>query len=113
MKTYVNQGIEIVASPFKSEGKDRWTLKEKLLLGLTLRQYLAQAFRNPFNWVLAAIFAVGLPLIAIRFIYGLGAVTGGSNDYPWFPFPHRGSCLGPRWRSSAVMTSSPSRGSPS
>ena len=83
MKTYLNQGIETVASPFKSKGKERWTVKEKLLLGLTPRQYLLQAFRNPFNWVLAAIFAVGLPLIVIRFIYGLGAVTGSSNDYPW------------------------------
>ena len=83
MKTYVKQGMEIVRSPFKGGGDEKWAFKEKLLLGLSFRKYLTQALRNPFNWVLAVIFAVGLPLIVIRFIYGLGAVTSGSNDYPW------------------------------
>ena len=56
---------------------------EKLFLGLTPRQYLQQAVRNPFNWVLGAIFAFGFPLILYRFIFGLGSVTHSSNDYPW------------------------------
>jgi Ni/Fe-hydrogenase subunit HybB-like protein len=56
---------------------------EKLLLGLTPGQYLGQALRNPFNWILGAIFAVGLPLLAYRYLFGLGVVTHSSNDYPW------------------------------
>lgn len=83
MKTYLKQGIGTVDSHFKVEEKDKWTLLEKLLLGLTPRQYLAQAVRNPFNWLLGLIFAVGLPLIVARFIFGLNYVTHGSNDYPW------------------------------
>jgi len=83
MKTYVQHGKTMVDSPYKVEGKEKWTLMEKLLLGLTPRQYLAQAVRNPFNWILALIFAVGLPLIAGRFIFGLSFVTHSSNDYPW------------------------------
>ncbi|MEW6221321.1 MAG: polysulfide reductase, partial [Thermodesulfobacteriota bacterium] len=56
---------------------------EKLLLGLTPQEYLAQLVRNPFNWVLAAIFAVGVPVTVSRFIFGLGYVTHSSYDYPW------------------------------
>jgi len=65
------------------KGKEKWSLVDKLLLGLSPRDYLAQAVRNPFNWILAMIFAVGLPLIAGRFIFGLSFVTHSSNDYPW------------------------------
>jgi len=60
-----------------------WTLKEKLLLGLSGREYLAQLVRNPVNWVLAVIFAVGVPVVVGRFVFGLGWVTHGSYDYPW------------------------------
>jgi Ni/Fe-hydrogenase subunit HybB-like protein len=56
---------------------------DKLLLGLTPKEYIQQAVRNPFNWVLGLILAIGLPLIAYRFLFGLGAVTHSSNDYPW------------------------------
>ncbi len=83
MNRYRNEGMKMVDSHYKVPGRKKWGLTEKLLLGLTPRQYLLQAVRNPFNWVLAAIFAVGLPLIAIRFIYGLASVTNSSYDYPW------------------------------
>lgn len=69
--------------PRPAPGAHPWTLKEKLLLGLSLRDYLAQAVRNPFNWVAGLILLVGLPVIAGRFYYGLGFVTHSSNDYPW------------------------------
>jgi Ni/Fe-hydrogenase subunit HybB-like protein len=82
MKTFTQLGIR-VDSHYKVPNKTRWTIKEKLLLGLTTQQYLAQAIRNPFNWLLAVIFAVGLPLIAGRFLFGLNWVTHSSNDYPW------------------------------
>lgn len=83
MKSYKSNGLKMVDSHYKGRGKGKWSLKEKLLLGLTPWEYIIQAVRNPFNWILAAIFAVGLPLIAIRFIYGLASVTHSSYDYPW------------------------------
>jgi Ni/Fe-hydrogenase subunit HybB-like protein len=72
-----------IDGPTRSPGGPKWTLWEKLLLGLTPRQYLAQAVRNPFNWLLAAIFAVGVPMIVARFAFGLGYVTHSSNDFPF------------------------------
>ena len=85
MKSAIIRGVHPVDSPSKGERESRksWTLLDKLLLGLTPREYLAQAIMNPFNWILGIIFAVGLPLIAYRFMFGLGVVTHSSNDYPW------------------------------
>jgi len=57
-------------------------LTEKLLMGLTVREY-ARRQMTPFNYVAAAILAVGLPLIAWRFWAGLGAVTNLSQSTPW------------------------------
>jgi len=75
--------LKFVNAHINKESGKRWTLVEKLLLGLTPREYLVQMVRNPFNWVLALVFAVGLPLIAGRFFFGLNWVTHSSNDYPW------------------------------
>ena len=60
-----------------------WTIKEKLWLGLSKQEYKTQFLRNPVNWVLIVIFAIGLPLLLQRYFMGLGAVTHGSDDYPW------------------------------
>ncbi|MCM2264556.1 MAG: polysulfide reductase [Desulfuromonadales bacterium] len=85
MKSAITRGVHPVDTPSKDEMKNRksWNLLDKLLLGLTPREYLAQAVMNPFNWILGIIFAVGLPLIAYRFLFGLSVVTHSSNDYPW------------------------------
>src|SRR5512133_782894 len=83
MKFIIKHGVKVVDSHTTGTTKKRWTIVEKLLLGLTPRQYIAQAIRNPFNWILGAIFAVGLPIIAGRFLFGLSWVTHSSNDYPW------------------------------
>jgi Ni/Fe-hydrogenase subunit HybB-like protein len=83
MNRYKREGLPVVDSLDKVPGKTKWTLMEKLLLGLTPQQYVAQALRNPFNWLLAIIFAVGLPIIAGRFLFGLSWVTHSSCDYPW------------------------------
>ncbi|MGD8353433.1 MAG: polysulfide reductase [Pseudomonadota bacterium] len=83
MKTLLKNGYQPVASAVDEKTKRRWTLKEKLLLGLTPREYMNQALKNPFNWVLGLIFAVGVPVIIYRFFNGLGSVTHASNDYPW------------------------------
>jgi Ni/Fe-hydrogenase subunit HybB-like protein len=83
MRSLVKKGYQPVDSPVDEGAGRRWSFLEKLLLGLTPREYLRQAVRNPLNWILGAIFAVGFPIIVYRFIFGLGAVTHSSNDYPW------------------------------
>ncbi len=84
MKRFVAQGYDL---PFINNtaisGGKKWTIKEKLLLGLTPSQYMDQFVRNPFNWLFTLIFMVGLPILAGRFYYGLGWATHGSYDYPW------------------------------
>jgi len=82
MKKLASHGIRSVDSMEKAPGV-KWRFLEKLLLGLTPGEYLNQALRNPLNWILGIIFAIGLPVIAYRFLFGLGAVTHSSNDYPW------------------------------
>jgi len=82
MKTMIALGIKPVDSLEKDSGK-RWTFIEKLLLGLTPRQYFFQALLNPMNWILGLIMLAGFPFIAERFLFGLGSVTHASNDYPW------------------------------
>jgi Ni/Fe-hydrogenase subunit HybB-like protein len=82
MKQLIRNGYQPVDS-LGRENKERWSLKEKLFIGMTPGQYLGQALRNPFNWVLGLIFMIGIPLILYRFVFGLGAVTHSSYDYPW------------------------------
>lgn len=82
MKYLAQEGIRPLSAAVKHNGK-KWNLMEKLFLGLTLDQYISQFVRNKFNWVLGIIFAIGIPLIIYRFIFGLGAVTHSSYDYPW------------------------------
>ena len=82
MKKLASYGIKPHDSELKADGK-KWTLMEKLFLGLTLDQYIGQVIRNKFNWLLAIIFAIGIPVIIYRFIFGLGSVTHASYDYPW------------------------------
>jgi len=82
MKLLIENGRKMVDC-HQTAGGRRWSFMEKLFLGLTLGEYLNQLVRNRFNWLLAAIFAVGVPLIVYRFIFGLGAVTHSSYDYPW------------------------------
>ena len=83
MKSLIEAGVRPVHSHEGGPEKKKWSLMEKLLLGLTPGQYLGQALRNPFNWILGLIFAIGLPLLAYRFLFGLSVVTHSSNDYPW------------------------------
>lgn len=83
MDTFVTNQSEIpIASHLKPNG-GQWTITEKLWLGLSPQQYKAQMLRNPVNWVLLVIFAVGIPIILQRYLFGLATVTHASNDYPW------------------------------
>jgi Ni/Fe-hydrogenase subunit HybB-like protein len=54
----------------------------KLLMGMTWPDYI-RSLITPFNIVAALILCVGLPLIAVRFIFGLYTVTDASNVSPW------------------------------
>lgn len=83
MNRNIREGVESVKALHKEDGKTTWSIMEKLLLGLTPSQYMAQLLRNPFNWILGIIFAIGLPIIAGRFLFGLSWVTHSSCDYPW------------------------------
>jgi Ni/Fe-hydrogenase subunit HybB-like protein len=56
--------------------------REKLLMGLSLQEYV-RGLVTPSNIVAALILLVGVPVIAYRYIYGLGAVTGSSQTNPW------------------------------
>ncbi|MCK5192472.1 MAG: polysulfide reductase [Desulfobulbaceae bacterium] len=76
------RGFSPVVTHRKEDGS-RWTVKEKLMLGLTPKEYWGTQFRNPFNWLIAIIYAVGLPVLVGRFYFGLGWATHGSYDYPW------------------------------
>ncbi len=82
MKKLMTYGIKPHDAALKADGQ-KWSLMEKLLLGLTLDQYIGQLVRNKFNWLLAIIFAIGIPVIIYRYIFGLGVVTHSSYDYPW------------------------------
>jgi Ni/Fe-hydrogenase subunit HybB-like protein len=57
-------------------------LMNKLLMGLTWPEYL-KSLITPFNIVAALILCVGLPLIVLRFAFGLYMVTHASHVDPW------------------------------
>jgi len=68
----------VAAAPERSGS---W-VQENILLGMTLREYLKSLW-TPFNVVCAAILAVGLPVLFVRFYLGLGATTNLSQTQPW------------------------------
>ena len=58
MNNIAAQGFEPIISHTKKDGQSKWSVKEKLLLGLTPGEYMQQQVRNPFNWLLWVIYAV-------------------------------------------------------
>ena len=82
MNKLVRQGFKPVDSHFKEDGQ-RWTVKEKIFLGLSPGDYFREQLKNPFNWILWVIYFVGTPILIARFFYGLGWATHSSYDYPW------------------------------
>lgn len=83
MNKLKTEGFVPVDTLIKPGTNNPWTIKEKLLLGLSPQDYMKQLLRNPFNWILAVIYAVGIPLLLGRFYFGLGWATHGNYDYPW------------------------------
>lgn len=83
MKDFISQNQAVpIASLHKSDGTS-WSIREKFWLGLSVKEYREQFLRNPVNWVLILILAVGVPLLFQRYLFGLHTVTHASNDYPW------------------------------
>jgi len=58
---------------------------ENIFLGLELKEYLKRLI-TPFNIGATIIIIIGIPLIFIRYMYGLDAVIHGSNDQPFSLF---------------------------
>lgn len=56
--------------------------REKLFMGLSPGEYV-RGLLTPFNIAAALILLAGLPVIAYRFAYGLGAATNLSQTNPW------------------------------
>ena len=69
MKKFKEEGYEPIDTLIKPDTNNPWTFKEKLLLGLSPQDYMKQLLRNPFNWILAIIYAVGTPVLIARFIF--------------------------------------------
>jgi len=86
MKAFLarNPNTQIIDSLRKDNDKGRpWTLMEKIFLGLTPQQYLAQAMSNRLNWIFAAILLVGIPFVLARFVFGLHWAVGDPYDNAW------------------------------
>lgn len=83
MNRQISNNLHLPISGSTRPEGTRWNLQEKLLLGLSPKEYLDQFLRNRLNWLLMVIFAVGFTLLLQRYLFGLGSVTHGSNDYPW------------------------------
>ncbi|MCK5915246.1 MAG: polysulfide reductase, partial [Deltaproteobacteria bacterium] len=63
MKHFIKDGFKPVDSLNDPTDGHQWNIMQKLLLGLSPQEYFQQLRRNPFNWFLFMIFAVGLPVI--------------------------------------------------
>lgn len=83
MKSAILGTVDLPITGHQKEDSTTWSVRDKLLLGLSFREYVQQLVRNPVNWLLLGLFSIGLPLLLQRYLYGLGSVTHGSNDYPW------------------------------
>jgi len=71
----VNETLE------RTGGHHSWA-REKLLMGLSLGEYL-RGLLTPFNAAAGLILLAGFPAIGYRFARGLGAVTNLSQTNPW------------------------------
>lgn len=71
-----------MAETVPSAGEALTWPREKLLMGLSLKEYLSTLV-TPFNVVAGVILLVGLPVIAYRFAFGLGAASNLSQVNPW------------------------------
>jgi Ni/Fe-hydrogenase subunit HybB-like protein len=71
-----------MSSPTASAIDTRSWMEDKLFLGMSFWDYL-KSLATPGNFIAGLIMAIGIPLIAYRFIAGLGATTNLSQTNPW------------------------------
>ncbi len=71
----------IKSSETREENFRSWFMN-KLLMGMSWPEYM-QSLITPFNIVAALILSVGIPVLVLRFYYGLYFATHASNTYPW------------------------------
>ncbi|WP_028585995.1 polysulfide reductase NrfD family protein [Desulfogranum mediterraneum] len=83
MKSIATTSQEIPIDDHARVDGSSWALKDKLWLGLSREEYKAMIVRNPVNWALFIILAIGIPLTIMRYFGGLDTVTNASNEYPW------------------------------
>ncbi len=82
--------------------KTRLWVYEKLFNGLSFTEYL-KSLITPFNIIAGLILLIGLPLILIRYIFGLGSVTNASDVYPWGLFISYGLLCGVPFASTGFI----------
>jgi len=64
-----------------AQNTNSW-FREKILLGMTPRDYIISNFNFP-NLIAAAFIGLGVAVMIYRLIFGLGPSTNLSDDYPW------------------------------
>jgi Ni/Fe-hydrogenase subunit HybB-like protein len=69
-------------SPTAPAIDSRSWINEKFFLGMNFWDYL-RSLATPGNFIAGLIMAIGIPLIAYRFLFGLGATTNLSQTNPW------------------------------
>ncbi|MDP2919164.1 MAG: NrfD/PsrC family molybdoenzyme membrane anchor subunit [Dehalococcoidia bacterium] len=62
--------------------QNRSWLRERIFLGMSIGDYV-KGLLTPFNLIAGVIILLGLVFLVLRFVQGLGAVTGASQDQPW------------------------------
>src|SRR5512133_2732107 len=86
----------------KAPGKVQTWIEEKIFNGQSFNDYVRGLF-TPFNIVAAILVVPGLYLIATRFLFGLAAVTGASNEQPWGLFLGFGLFAQVPWSSAGFV----------
>ena len=56
--------------------------EEKLFLGKPFKEYL-KGLVSPLNMAAVIVLMIGLPFIAMRYLFGLGSIIHASHDQPW------------------------------
>ncbi|HYA11569.1 MAG TPA: hypothetical protein VEF37_01130, partial [Thermodesulfovibrionales bacterium] len=64
-----------------AEHTNSW-FREKILLGMTPRDYIISNFNFP-NLIAAAFVGIGVAVMIYRLFFGLGPATNLSDNYPW------------------------------
>lgn len=77
-------------------------IEDKIFNGQSLKEYVRGLF-TPFNVIAAVLVLPGLYLIATRFLFGLAAVTGASNEQPWGLFLGLGLFAGVPWSATGFV----------